>query len=448
MQEQGRKQLNRPSGLLRIRASAMVAVALIGILFATATEVVAQGQAIRTWRDATGQFSIRARLIRKTEDAVTLLKSDGREVSVPLSRLSDRDRAHLNADEAGSAKKASPSATSKAIAQVLAGLSLPPAKIGLADLPKLLQIPVFIDKRELEEIGLAVDIPVNLKGGHGSFREQLDDALDPIDFAWCTTQTVLVITTGEGMEEFATTKFYRVPTPRGAVNRGAPVFNTTGVVQNFQRVAPDSWEVMGGAGSITPLAVPVYSVRQTPSVHRQLTEEITCQPIPHQYGHPFDLQSVTLSVRQTSLENVVTSIAEQLGVSVEFASSLAEMGLDASGPRMSLELENVSGKDALDLVLSQEECTWVEQDNKLVIHSEDFAEENLSTQRITANLGPMVNDSRFIQAIVLAVAPDTWDVLGGEGQIRSVRPGVYIVQQGQPAMREVEQWMRDLNALR
>ena len=60
----------------------------------------------------------------------------------------------------------------------------------------------------------------------------------------------------------------------------------------------------------------------------------------------------------------------------------------------------------------------------------------------------MVNDSRFIQAIVLAVAPDTWDVLGGEGQIRSVRPGVYIVQQGQPAMREVEQWMRDLNALR
>jgi hypothetical protein len=411
----------------------------------------AQERGQRTWRDATGKFSVKAKLLRKDKSTVTLLTDDGREVSVPLGRLSRQDRAYLRGGDEVTKKKATPAATSQAIDQALKGRPQPAGEVELADLRKLLQVPVFIDRRALERIGLTVDNPVDLTGGHDSFQEQLDAALDPLDLAWCATQTVLVITTKEGIHNHTAAKFYRIPTPKGAFNRGGggtAMFDSTSVIRNVQQIAPDSWDVMGGAGTVYPLVVPVYLVRQTPPIHRQLAKALGRQPAPHQYGHPFDLQSVTVSAGNNTLEDVIKSVASQLGSDVEFSASLADIGVKPSGGRINVDLKNVSAKDALDLILSQFDCTWVEENEKLIVHSKDFAEENLSTQRIASNLGPMMGDDRFINAIQITVAPDTWEVLGGEGQIRVSRPGLYIVRQGQPAMREVEQFMRDLKALR
>src|SRR6056297_3487551 len=334
----------------------MVFIAATAGVIASTGEAEGQDRSPRLWSDSTGNFSVKAMLIRKTEDVVTLLTSDGREVTVPLSRLSDRDRRYLRGAEAGPAKKAPPTATGKAITQLLAAPPLPAGEVELIDLPDLLQVPVFIDQRELEQSGLAVDTPLDLKNGHESLQEQLDDSLESIDLAWCTTQTVLVITTKRGIYDFATAKFYRIPTPRGAFNGrggGAAMFDSSSVIRKVEQVAPDSWEVMGGAGTISPLVIPVYIVRQTPPVHRQLTKEITCQPIPRRYGHPFDLQSVTVVAKNHTLEDVITSIATQLGVVVEFSRSVADIGIDPSGSRLDLDFKNVSGKDALDLVLSQ-----------------------------------------------------------------------------------------------
>lgn len=49
----------------------------------------------RTWADASGKFSVRATLKEKTASAVSLITADGRQVEVPIARLSDGDKAYL-----------------------------------------------------------------------------------------------------------------------------------------------------------------------------------------------------------------------------------------------------------------------------------------------------------------------------------------------------------------
>jgi len=45
----------------------------------------------RTWRDATGKFSVDATLVSVKNDSVVLRKRNGQTINVPIVRLSDRD---------------------------------------------------------------------------------------------------------------------------------------------------------------------------------------------------------------------------------------------------------------------------------------------------------------------------------------------------------------------
>ena len=51
---------------------------------------------LRTWTDSTGQHKIQATLVRRTADSVTLQTADGRNISLPLNKLSDQDRRLLS----------------------------------------------------------------------------------------------------------------------------------------------------------------------------------------------------------------------------------------------------------------------------------------------------------------------------------------------------------------
>ena len=51
--------------------------------------------ALRTWKDSTGQFSIDAVFVRVTVDQVVLQRTDKKEISVPLAKLSVADRQYV-----------------------------------------------------------------------------------------------------------------------------------------------------------------------------------------------------------------------------------------------------------------------------------------------------------------------------------------------------------------
>ncbi len=50
---------------------------------------------VRLWEDATGSFNVEATLIGVKDDKVTLKKKDGKEITVPLSKLAEEDRAYV-----------------------------------------------------------------------------------------------------------------------------------------------------------------------------------------------------------------------------------------------------------------------------------------------------------------------------------------------------------------
>ena len=57
--------------------------------------VAATSQSPRTWSDATGSFKVEATYLRSADGKVTLRRQDGREVTVPLDRLSAEDQQYV-----------------------------------------------------------------------------------------------------------------------------------------------------------------------------------------------------------------------------------------------------------------------------------------------------------------------------------------------------------------
>lgn len=58
-----------------------------------------QSNAIRTWRDASGKFTIEAKLIDANNSEVKLEKADGQQITVPRAKLSVEDQEYLNTAE-------------------------------------------------------------------------------------------------------------------------------------------------------------------------------------------------------------------------------------------------------------------------------------------------------------------------------------------------------------
>ena len=54
----------------------------------------------RTWTDASGNFKVRARLLRKSDTTVTVVTDAGREMNVPISKLSEADQRFLHSTAA------------------------------------------------------------------------------------------------------------------------------------------------------------------------------------------------------------------------------------------------------------------------------------------------------------------------------------------------------------
>jgi hypothetical protein len=57
-----------------------------------------RGETIRVWKDNTGQFEVEAEYLNIDDEGVCLRKTDGKEIKVPLSRLSQEDQAWLEAN--------------------------------------------------------------------------------------------------------------------------------------------------------------------------------------------------------------------------------------------------------------------------------------------------------------------------------------------------------------
>jgi S1-C subfamily serine protease len=104
-----RRRLQRRKGAeraARIRTAGVVSIALV-VTVALVFAATGHTGEMRTWKSATGTFSTDAELIEVTPDgSVRLKKKDGKEIKVPLDRLSAADQEFVRSQAGGSASAA------------------------------------------------------------------------------------------------------------------------------------------------------------------------------------------------------------------------------------------------------------------------------------------------------------------------------------------------------
>jgi hypothetical protein len=83
-----------PGQIARIPKASLLAVVWFTVI-ATGPQRALAADEVRTWRDSTGKFQIRATLVKQEAGAVHLKRDDGRLITVPIDRLSKEDRVHL-----------------------------------------------------------------------------------------------------------------------------------------------------------------------------------------------------------------------------------------------------------------------------------------------------------------------------------------------------------------
>jgi hypothetical protein len=54
--------------------------------------VIESDRGLRSWSDASGKFSVEAEFVEMRDNKVVLKRKDGQLLSVPLDRLSDKDK--------------------------------------------------------------------------------------------------------------------------------------------------------------------------------------------------------------------------------------------------------------------------------------------------------------------------------------------------------------------
>ncbi len=190
----------------------------------------------------------------------------------------------------GAGGKVQTAAARKAEAQILEAMAKP-CTIEFKEVPltdvvtffkKTCNVNVVLDTIALDEIGIGSDTPVTLSVDKITVRSALALLLKPLDLTWMIRNEVLMITTYEEAEGNLSTRMYPVgdltketAEDGGLVHRGAgPGADYDSMIDAITRtIEPESWDEVGGPGSITGLTVAgknLLVVSQTDGVHEQL----------------------------------------------------------------------------------------------------------------------------------------------------------------------------------
>lgn len=124
------------------------------------------------------------------------------------------------------------------------------------------EIPVVVDRRALEEIGLTADAPVTISLKNVTLRSALRLMLRELDCTYIVKDEVLQITTLEAAEQNLTLEMYQLP-DNLAAKSDQVIKVLTGTV------VPDTWETLGGPSSAMSIDH-VLVISTTSDVHARV----------------------------------------------------------------------------------------------------------------------------------------------------------------------------------
>ncbi len=144
-------------------------------------------------------------------------------------------------------------------------------------LSKQAGVPFAIDRRALDDVGVATDVPVTFKGQDVALRSLLNRTLREFDLTWIFKFESIWITTPEEAETELIARIYDVAdfaSFRNHEGRVVPDYDqlTRSIDSTIQ---PTTWDSVGGPGTIVPFGeagLHVLIVKQTKEVHEEVAQ--------------------------------------------------------------------------------------------------------------------------------------------------------------------------------
>ncbi len=348
------------------------------------------------------------------------------------------------------------------------------------------QIPILIDRRALDDVGLNGDTPVTASLDGVSLRSALDLVLRELGLAYVVHEQVLQITNPSEAENRLMQRVYAVsdlmPAPRPSRLFCAPAERSDLIVDAVTAiVSPDSWDLVGGAGSLEVYRPwKMLAVSQSAERHAQIAALLAAVRTARQVqgAAPADGADRTPVVAVPEAQRSANDRLRQMldaDTTVEFSEAplrevldylsrthdipiwidrraLDSVGLNSDTP-VTISLQGVPLRSALRLLLADLQLTCMVANELLVVTTPDEAAKHLTTVVYPVGdflappgepAGEGVSAATLddlCQLVTATVQPDAWAEVGGAGNLVALDPwGLLVVAQ----TAEVHQQLVDL----
>lgn len=414
----------------------------------------------REWTDSTGVFTVEAELVEVAGTTVRLKKTDGTIIAVPIKRLSVADQQYLKSldKRAPKAKRSAPRAAEAAIETALTQpTQMDFIETPLRDVLEYLKnrhaIQICLDRRALDDVGINSDVPITAKRRQGDLATNLDAILDPLGLTWVVRYDVLFITTKAEAESPCEARVYGV---LRQVSFDDLIRDITG------NIAPQSWDTVGGPGSLCPVPPNALIVMQTQANHRQIEKHYqgllkrvrstVPATVPDLVGAAVAKAlsaSTQLEFIETPLKDVVEFFKELHDVEITLdARALEDVGIGTDTP-ITRNVKGIKLGSALSLMLKDLELVWTADKTGIRITTPEVAGARVELVHFPVNgLVQAGQADHLIDAITSCAAPASWDVVGGPGSIRMGIRGTLDVRQSFGVQQQVAQLLADLREAR
>jgi len=139
------------------------------------------------------------------------------------------------------------------------------------------KIPILLDRRALDDVGVQNDTPVTISLKGLKLRSVLKHLLRPLDLTWMVQDEVLLVTTTEQADAYLETRLYEIGDLVAMRDEQLRPYNDFDQLIDVitSTVQPTTWDTVGGPGSIAGFesaGITVLVVSQTQQAHEKVED--------------------------------------------------------------------------------------------------------------------------------------------------------------------------------
>ncbi len=328
-----------------------------------------------------------------------------------------------------------------------------------------LHIPVLLDRKYLDDVGINGNAPITFSISNVSAKTALALMLHDLGLKAIIQHEVILITTPEEEESQLETRVYDVAdlVCQTDSTDEEPDFNSL-ILLVTTCVCPTSWDTVGGPGSIVDfqsVGIKAIVILQTQEINEKVADLLTqlrsmyrgskpdkkaavALPGPGPQlvdfkpkASPFTAeeekirrilsQRLTLQFKEASLRKITEYIHNNTNLQVVISHKVSSLEFNADTLLMTVDLVGLDLSAALDSMLQEHNLDWTIYKGTLIISSPEDIEDNFYETKtydvsdlpaFRIKQGETIPDyERLIKTIITTIMPTSWDAVGGPATI-------------------------------